>query len=541
MDDWFDENWPLVLHARRKDLNCEEQLKLARHDDFGIAEVLAANTALCLETFRELERNTNLWSTLAQNPALPGEILERMIIASSPEVSPAALMNHPNATPHARDFALSQIQLEDGEPIDEDDGYDPLNWISGQSHTFENALWRKHPWYGDLYHQAEPTSAQLEDEWLLERWTASLSFTPDYVLQRITEKLAPRLVNHEQVSSDYMDVPQVARDLATMSDQPQIRQILSAIAKHRNTNATTLRTIQEVNDPLLHVIIAENPNTSQPILKRILQHKDAQVRAAVARHPSPKVHKLLNQLLEALDEDGLCDLAKNRNLTPTDLSKVLEVASTPVRAAAATNPNLPLGREQKFAVHPHWSVRAGIASNPAASQDTLARLAEDPEPAVIEQVARNPGTSRSVLMDLYNTNQNVRPALASNPALPVELVTLLTSNTATDTTLAANPATPPAVLEIIAQRGSPDALKALAAEGRSRELLNVLASTPDLKVQWNCVNHDTTATDTLEYLQTHGIHWSIRHAARRRLLNDNGDLETESPLDTFRRTVTENL
>lgn len=533
----------LVARAESQSLTYTEQMQLARTGCLEVTEALAANPSVHGDALRILAGDPSNRAYLIRNTNLPYDVAEQILITNHGEVSPAAVIRFAERKLRAsktydeweerqaalndlRAFELARQQNEDtphpatddppSETAPEPIMYDPLDWARGGSQAIEHMLWNKHDWYAEAYTNSEPDTAQVEYEWLLEPWTASLAFTPAYVLERIATKLADRLIYRKSAESEYADVDQVAADLSASDVTPHIRQVLAAVAKHPNATAQALKVIATTGDPELCGIAAKSPKISLPVLKGILRMPGQA--NAVAQHPSNRIQKLFDQLLEVLDGEGQALLAANPGLRGMDLEELEGSTSPRLLAALASNPSHYPNSVEKLTRHPNPVVRLGAASNPALPPVVVQQLSGDPEDMVVTAVAGNPITPPEILAHLFTARPDTHEALAGNPNTPSEL------------------------LSILAETGDPQIQSSVAGNPNTLGTdLDRLSGTPDHQVQWNCVNNPNASTATLQELQDTAVRRSSRLAARRRITIESGTLDAATPLELFKRAVDHRL
>lgn len=509
-----------VALASLRDLPLAEQMELAKHEAYEVLEALALNPHAHEATLRVIADDRALWPVLIRNKRLPEDILELILIADDPQVSPAAVLRHPNATYVMRQFELARHQNEDvPDPLATEYASPVMApthkveaWIRGANITAETWLWNRHDWYANMYAQAEPEADNLQDEWLLEEWTANLAFTPDYVLARIANKLLERLTHRIPLGSEYAHVEQVAADLEASDVTPTFYRVLEAIARHPNTQAETLKALAGSEDREVSELVAKAGNTSLPVLKALIRRGD--ITAAVAQHASHKIQKLFPDLLKELDTQGLALLAANPHLRGMDLEDLEGTPSPAILSALAGNPAYYQDRVDELAKSDYLTLRIGAATNPKAWESTLHRLSADPERLVVQAVAANPGVPAQVLTQLFTARPDTHRHLAGNPTTPQQLLHALHEggDLRLHKELARNASTPTATLD-------------------------GLAASTDPEVQWRIVNNPSTSSEALTALRTTGRSWAVRHAARRLLLNDQGALDAPPPIETFREAV----
>lgn len=509
-----------VALASSRDLPLAEQMELAKYEAYEVLEALALNPHAHEATLRVLADDRALWPVLIKNKRLPEDILELILIANDPQVSPVAVLRHPNATYVMRQFELARHQNEDvPDPLAAEYAspamaptHDVEAWLRGSTITAETWLWNRHDWYANMYAQAEPEADNLQDEWLLEEWAANLAFTPDYVLARIANKLLERLTYHNPLGSEYAHIEQVATDLDASDVTPTFYRVLEAIARHPSTRSETLKALADSEDREVSELVAMAGNTSLPVLKALLRRGD--MATAVAQHASHKIQKLFPDLLEELDTQGLALLAANPHLRGMDLQDLEGTPSPAILSALAGNQAYYQDRVDELAKSDNLTLRIGAATNQKAWESTLRRLSADPERLVVQAVAANPGAPTPILTQLFTAGPDTHRQLAGNPTTPPELLDALHDydDQRLHKELARNTSTPAATLD-------------------------GLAASTDPEVQWRLVNNLSATSEAMTTLQTTGRSWAIRHAARRRLLNDQGALDAPPPLETFREAV----
>ncbi|WP_455770998.1 hypothetical protein [Streptomyces erythrochromogenes] len=187
--------------------------------------------------------------------------------------------------------------------------------------------------------------------------------------------------------------------------------------------------------------------TSASVAARLARHPHAEVRQAVAHNeaaPPAALAALLTghglpPALTCLVCDGReipfthdphcpdvdCDLPADAACDGTHGSTV---HNTWQRALA--NPAAPPEAVAAFADHPSVLLRWAVAEHPGLPAEVYARLAGDPDPRVRASVARNPGSGPEVSRVLAaDPEVEVRRAVAHHPRVPFDVLERLTPTT----------------------------------------------------------------------------------------------------------------
>ncbi|MEH2294199.1 hypothetical protein [Nostoc sp.] len=139
------------------------------------------------------------------------------------------------------------------------------------------------------------------------------------------------------------------------------------------------------------VILASDPRTSPQILSKLVEHPIQGVRVLVASH---------------------------HNITQNSLAKLIDDRNAEVRAAALANPKLDsMVREQLASLE-----------NPNLSALDLLELANSEHTAVRAKVARHPNVDGSILAKLADDKLIVRLAVAKHRKTPAEILTRFTEH-----------------------------------------------------------------------------------------------------------------
>lgn len=506
--------------AMQPDLSQEEQLRYANMPYFEVREALAFNPTISRETFLLLESDLTLQEPLLANPSCPEEVLERLAIFGHYDPS-----NHPNATDVVRGFVETEDHGAVGVPT-----YDPvIDWVDKGHRTIEQALWRLHDEYRRMYLDYDPDTAQLEDEFLLERWALSLPFAPAHVLDRIADKYVPRLTDRGRLESPAMDSPEIIAAVAASSDVIEVTNVLARLALHPNASKQLLARLADTKLVSIGKKVALNANTTLPTLKRLARAGDIELNTALAQHPSANVAKLFDDLATRSDEVRT-RLARNPKLPAWRLDELADTTSIHVLAALAANQNYAPNDPHRSWGHAHALVRQRAATNPALSTDALLVLSTDPDPRVRGAVAANPSTPEPTLIRLHATDVMIHPYLAKNSSTPATLLVSLAGNRRLHSAVAKNSCLPDALQQALAASPSARVTRALARNTAvSPEILVRLSRSHDTWTQFLVAIHPGAPDEALQALVDEATSWRAQFAARRRLDDKSDDIHAKSP------------
>ncbi|RBQ18137.1 hypothetical protein DP939_21980 [Spongiactinospora rosea] len=152
---------------------------------------------------------------------------------------------------------------------------------------------------------------------------------------------------------------------------------------------------------------------------------------------------------------------------------------------ALSNPATPAAAVIPFGGHPSMLLRAKVAARPGLPPEVYERLASSPEPGVRSALAENPGIGEEVTRVLAaDTSNDVRRGLAHNPCVPLGLLVRLAGVTKIGSALLPRVAAASSdeVAELAA--AADPAVRMLVAERRDLrgEIRDALAVDPDAKV-----------------------------------------------------------
>ncbi|MGA5821681.1 hypothetical protein ACPC54_27905 [Kitasatospora sp. NPDC094028] len=374
----------------------------------------------------------SLLPALAENPALPPELLQRLVDAAPADEDLAwALAHRADLTP-AQARALAALHEDSpyllaglGVPVD-----DPLD-------------------------RPDLAIALLDQGRGRPEWALPLARHPDRDT-RIGLAGCPGLPDGaaELLAAD--KDPEVAAELAHFTGRPDLLRALAGhpafevrrgVAANEATPPDLLAALTADREPEVRSLAAGNPATPGPAAARLLAEPDAPPRQQLAAHP-----RLPSETYQRLAEDESAwvraELAENPAVDETVLRSLATDRAADVLRRLTRNPRIPLDLLAELAV----TVRTGatlLDRVAAATPDELAalaaspeprvrmlaaehrdlpaavrdRLAEDPDAAVAKSIAPHPGLSPAQLTDLYDRfGTRVAHAIARNPDAPTALL-----------------------------------------------------------------------------------------------------------------------
>ncbi|MBP2388431.1 hypothetical protein [Paeniglutamicibacter kerguelensis] len=244
----------------------------------------------------------------------------------------------------------------------------------------------------------------------------------------------------------------------------------------RSGGRTLSRLARSAEDGVRRAVVT-NPHTPIAVLERLASDPEPGVRARVAGNPlSPAI--VLVALSHDEDPQVRAGTAKNPNLPPSVLESLLVDAEASVGSTALANPATPEEptreaetelerppspsrphrvRLVEMVANPKAEVRMQVAFSRRADTDLLVMLGGERSAQVRRAVAANPNTPVAVLRSLADDkDEQVRHAVAFNGSTPGPLLAELAGRSIDLAVLVAmNPDVPNAVLDALAQDGSP--------------------------------------------------------------------------------------
>ncbi|MFE7181354.1 hypothetical protein [Streptomyces erythrochromogenes] len=237
-------------------------------------------------------------------------------------------------------------------------------------------------------------------------------------------------------------LPEWARRFAADPD-PSLRQRLASCA---GLPADVEDTLAADADPEVAAELAWS-TTSAPVAARLARHPHAEVRQSVAGNEAVPPAALAALLTgHGLPPARSCLVCDGREIPFThdpsfqDVDRDLPAgagcdgthgsAVHGTWARALSNPAAPPEAVAGFAGHPSVWLRLAVAEHPGLPAEVYARLAGDPAPRVRAAVARNPGAGPEVSRVLAaDPEVDVRRAVAHHPRVPFDVLGRLTPTT----------------------------------------------------------------------------------------------------------------
>ncbi|WP_329122443.1 hypothetical protein [Streptomyces sp. NBC_01353] len=240
-----------------------------------------------------------------------------------------------------------------------------------------------------------------------------------------------------------------SRDERCADHWPGVRRIRLAAATNPAVPPAGLEEFLDADEAWVVDAFAERTDLPPHVHPRLAAHPVASLRATVARNATIG-ESLLLQLADDPDPDVSLAVAENpavplarlaalagrarlpreplpRILAATD-AELHELAGSrvaQVRALVAARPDLPAGLLNLLVADPDIGVARRIAPHPALGEHRLADLVERHGPPVYGAAARNPGCPPALLRRMARDAESVRKALrtiAAHPATPPDVV-----------------------------------------------------------------------------------------------------------------------
>ena len=273
---------------------------------------------------------------------------------------------------------------------------------------------------------------------------------------------------------------------------PSELQVLQAQDPKSSQESLMLMATQ--GDPVLHVHVAQNPNTPFEALDHLGRNsRSDHVLSVLAGSPDPRLRKRV---------------AENPATSLRDLVLLADDANSDVRLTATA----------MLLEHPEDDVRIKMATR-QISHNQAVRLTKDRSPSVREALVRNQSIEPDILKSMADEDDNERVLLAlstvRDPGVQVRL--------------ARNRALPREAADMLASEGSPEAQMALAENPRTslgtihrlirrrdREVLMILSRHPEDAVRELLAESEDTSEEILMKLVYDRRHAILRALVRNR-------------------------
>ncbi|MBV6700405.1 hypothetical protein KV557_25430 [Kitasatospora aureofaciens] len=395
---------------------------------------------------------------LAANPALPSELVDRLIAAADTDLADALAgrpdLSRAQAAALASRFEQAAVRLAYEGRLAADD-IDPVA-------------------------QPRAALALLDERAGLPQWAQVLAADP--------------LVEHREKLAACPDLPvEVARTLAT---DPEVRvvaelalwttpDLASQLAQHPHAEVRSAVAANEATPPA--VLAALLTGAGLPPARSCL---------VCDRESTPFVH-------DPHCPRPDCELPPGAACDGSHQSTVHDIQQMALR-----NPATPATAAAGFADHPSMLLRHELAARTDLSPQAYARLAEDPIPGVRAQLADNPAIDEALIRTLAtDRGHDVQRRLAHHPRLPLDVLVRLTDATRLGSPLLPRiAAASPAEVEELAASPHPT-VRMLLARRRDlpAEIRDALARDPDAKVVKSIAPHPGLAEAQLQAMvERHG-------------------------------------
>ncbi|MFI9325677.1 hypothetical protein ACIGXI_38670 [Kitasatospora aureofaciens] len=404
---------------------------------------------------------------LAANPALPCELVDRLIAVADADLAEALAcrpdLSHAQVTALASRFEEAAIRLAYEGRLTADD-VDPAV-------------------------QPRAALALLEEGAGRPQWARLLATGP--------------LVEHREKLAACPDLPP---DVAlTLAADPQVRvvaelalwttpNLAARLAQHPHTEVRRAAAANEATPPALLAALATGEGLPA-----------ARSCPVCDRKATPFVH-------DPHCPEFDCELPPGAACDGSHESAVHDI-----QQAALRNPATPAATAALFADHPSVLLRQELAARPDLPPQVHGRLAEDPVPWVRARLADNPAIDEALIRTLAtDISHDVQRRLAHHPRLPLDVLAHLASATRLGSPLLPRiAAASPAEVEELA--ASPEAtVRMLLAQRRDlpAETRDTLARDPDAKVVKSIAPHPGISETRLRAMvERHGARVVAKVAA----------------------------
>ncbi|MGW1755339.1 hypothetical protein [Streptomyces mirabilis] len=400
---------------------------------------------------------------LAANPALPSELVDRLITVADDEIA-TELAARPDLS-HAQALALAA----------RDEG-------TAVHLAYEGRLTS-----ADIDPVAQPRAALalLDTGAGLPEWARR--FATDPVIER-REKLAacpdlpPDVTDTLAADSEIAVVTELA--LWTTPD------MAARLARHPHAEVRSAVAANEATPPAVLEMLLTGDGLP-PALRCLVCDRERTPTADAHPHPHPHPHPA-----DDLPPGAFC--TGSHESTVHDMwRQALSNPATPARAAAG------------FVGHSSALLRWSLAARPDLPPEVWGRLADDPLPGTRADLAENPAVDATHLRALAtDVSPDVRRSLAHNPRVPLDLLASLAGTTKIGATLLPRiAAATPAEVESLATSPEP-AVRMLLAARRDLPpgIRDALAADTDAKVLKCIAPHPGLSEARLrDMIDRHGV------------------------------------
>ncbi|WBP85600.1 hypothetical protein [Kitasatospora cathayae] len=277
---------------------------------------------------------------------------------------------------------------------------------------------------------------------MVRRWAAANEAMPAESLTALLDD--PEVLVREQAAGNPTTPGAAAARL--VADHAMIRQ---ALAAHPGLPAETYQRLTRDEIPWVRSNLAQNPGIDERLIRHLAEDDGHDVRRSLAQHPAVPLDVLAR--LATTVKIGPILLPRIAGADPTELAELAASPEPRVRALVAARRDLPSALRDQLAADPVAKVVKSVAPDPDLSTAQLTAALDRFGTTVAAAVAANPGTPGALLDRIAATPTvpvKALRAVAAHPnSSPAALATCLASpDSRTAQAAAANPALPQAVM-----------------------------------------------------------------------------------------------
>ena len=212
-----------------------------------------------------------------------------------------------------------------------------------------------------------------------------------------------------------------------------------ALAGNSATDASTLNLLHQKGDPKIAKALAINPAIDNALFEKLLEEPES---AALALMRQPIDSERLSKIQKKVnDPEIFALLGANEQLATEVIGKLIQSDNTALLEYLSANPVVPREMLEQIYQKEIPSTLTSLAKNPNVDPKLLERFYEEygEEKAMRIALAYNPTTPTKILEALFNEEDlEINRALATNRALPMELLDILKLDTRLQNELAQN-------------------------------------------------------------------------------------------------------
>ena len=233
--------------------------------------------------------------------------------------------------------------------------------------------------------------------------------------------------------------PNITKDIVRKLLSYRHKGVDIALAGNSATDASTLNLLYQKGDPKIAKALAVNPAIDNTLFEKLLEESES---AALVLTRQPIDSERLSMIKEKVsDPEILALLGANEQLSPELMGNLIELDNQALLEHLGANPTVPRKMLEKIYEKKIPSTHTSLAKNPNFDSKLLERFYEEygEEKAMRIALAYNPATPTKILEALFNEEDlEINRALATNRALPMELLDILKLDTRLQNELAQN-------------------------------------------------------------------------------------------------------